>query len=69
MFLTQVETPLTLIAIFKASSAGRLVSSHDDEVRKRCRHCGWVNVFHPELSTTRASREMDFKKKLTGRAP
>ncbi len=68
MFLMQVEHPLAIVALFKASAAGRLVASHDDEVRKRCRHCGWVNVFHPEKSASRGSREMEFKKltKLTG---
>jgi hypothetical protein len=66
MFLTQVETPLTLVAIFKASAAGRLVQSHDDEVRRRCRHCGWVNVFHPENAKTRASSVLEFKKAIGG---
>ncbi len=62
MFLAQVDTTLALVAIFKASSAGRLIPSRTDEVRKRCRHCGWVNVFHPEKSPSRAMRDMEFKK-------
>lgn len=65
MFLTESDTPLALVAIFKASSAGRLVKANDDEIRRRCRHCGWVNVFHPEQNAKRAGRLLDFKK-LTG---
>ncbi len=60
MFLAQVATALEFVAIFKPSRAGRLSKSHDGEVRKRCRHCGWVNVFHPERASL-DSRMLEFK--------
>ncbi len=53
MFLTQAASPLVLVAMLKPSGAGRLTSAHNHEVRKRCRHCGWVNVFHPERVSDR----------------
>jgi hypothetical protein len=48
MFLAQTVNPLALVAMLKPLGAGRLTKADNNEVRKRCRHCGWVNVFHPE---------------------
>ncbi len=59
MFLAQTASPLELVAMVKPSRAGRLTNAHTAEVRKRCRHCGWVNVFHPERVTD--SRMLELK--------
>jgi DNA-directed RNA polymerase subunit RPC12/RpoP len=42
---------MELVAQFKASLFGRVPPSHREEIRKRCRSCGWVNVFHPAAGT------------------
>lgn len=39
--------PMRLVALFRASAFGQLRGAHVAEVRRRCRSCGWVNVFHP----------------------
>lgn len=39
--------PMRLVALFRASAFGQLRGSHTHEIRRRCRSCGWVNVFHP----------------------
>jgi hypothetical protein len=59
MFLTQSATSLELVAMVKPSKAGRLTNAHNNEVRKRCRHCGWVNVFHPERVTDGALQNVN----------
>jgi len=46
-YLCESTTPVQLAGIFKASLMGRVARAHIDEIRKRCKSCGWVNVFTP----------------------
>lgn len=46
------------VAILKPSKAGQLRRNHANEKRHRCRHCGIVNVFHPERASVRDLMEL-----------
>jgi len=39
--------PMQLVAVFKASDPILLAPTDVHERRRRCRHCGYVNVFKP----------------------
>lgn len=41
------EATARLAAIFRPSEFGEIRVARPDEIRRRCRSCGWVNVFHP----------------------
>jgi len=60
MWLTEVAMGMHLVAIFKASRYGFLGPTHPQEVRLRCRRCGWVNIFHP-LTAERHLRTVETK--------
>ena len=38
---------MTLIGIFRPSSPLKVPKTHPEEQRRRCRHCGFVSIFHP----------------------
>lgn len=57
---------MELVAIFKPKVAGTLNRARNDEKRLRCRHCGWMNVFHPQR--VGSYRDIEFKE-LSGCAP
>jgi hypothetical protein len=46
-FLGTSAIPMQLVAVFKASAAIRVPKMDLQERRRRCRHCGHVNVFRP----------------------
>jgi phage FluMu protein Com len=44
--------PMKFVAMFKASLFERMPAAREGivrlhEVRKKCDHCGWINIFHP----------------------
>lgn len=42
------DEPMQLVAMFKPSLLPMLIpKTHPLEQRRRCRSCGYVNVFHP----------------------
>lgn len=51
---------MRFVAMFKASLFGRLPAAAEGEVRRRCAHCGWVNVFHP-LTGSRERHTVEVK--------
>lgn len=45
---------MQLVGIFRAAAKfGVIPSAHAGELRKRCRSCGWVNIYHPLTGTRR----------------
>ena len=45
--------PMRFVGMFKASLFERMPAARAGvvrlhEVRKKCTHCGWINVFHPQ---------------------
>jgi hypothetical protein len=47
MHVAEVPAPMRMVGLFRATI--RAKQAHIEEVRRRCPHCGWVNVFHPLL--------------------
>ena len=41
------DEPMQLVGLFKPSALGVVPKSHRNEVRHRCRGCGYVNLFVP----------------------
>jgi len=44
---------MRIVGLFKASALGRVGTTSSREIRKRCKSCGWVNIFHPEANNLR----------------
>lgn len=41
------SVPMELVALFRPKLTVVVPRSHREEVRHRCRSCGYVNIFHP----------------------
>jgi hypothetical protein len=58
MYLGASAEDVQIVGLFKASEFGR-VPAEGEEVRRRCKHCGWVNIFRPlQPERGRASFEL-----------
>lgn len=44
------DQAMQLVGLFKPSLVAIVARTHAGEIRRRCRHCGFVNVFHPVLT-------------------
>ena len=41
--------------VFDPRKVGRITRTHANEIRRRCRACGWINVFHPATTSDPAA--------------
>jgi hypothetical protein len=51
---------MRIVGLFRAAAFGAIAPAHIGEIRRRCRTCGWVNVFHP-LTQSRADGMVELK--------
>jgi hypothetical protein len=54
-FLGDAQQTAELAMIFDPRKVGRIHRTHDREIRRRCRSCGWINVFHPATASIPAN--------------
>ena len=56
------DEPMELVAMFKPSRLpAQIPKTHPQEQRRRCRSCGYVNVFHPAAPLTASWRTITLK--------
>ena len=55
-FLQMAEDPVRLWKLFKASTPIQVPPADVAEIRRRCRRCGYVNVFVPRFPLAERNR-------------